>query len=121
MEFNLSKSLIIFRDNVRKHAKFTFNSVKCLIIINHENIIFPRQTTMLVLITSTRRILIPIDIVTPDIIDKLVLHILIYGCGVRYHSNLEHINLFCRNFIRRLLKLGKITINYINSCQWFIT
>ena len=60
---------------------------------------------MFSLITKSRRLYVPIDI-TLDLFDRLVLPILIYGSDVWGHSNLKPIDIFYRNFIRRLLKLG---------------
>ena len=60
--------------------------------------------------TKSRRLDVPIDI-TLDLFDKLVLPILIYGSEVWGHSNLKHIEICYRNFIRRLLKLGESTSN----------
>ena len=61
-------------------------------------------------ITKYIRLQVPIDI-TLDLFDKIVLPILIYGCEVWGHSNLKLIEMFYRNFIRRLLKLGDSTSN----------
>ena len=68
------------------------------------------KKAMFSLITKSRRLDVPIDI-TLDLFDKLVLPILIYGSEVWGHSNLKSIEIFYRNFIRRLLKLGESTSN----------
>ena len=48
---------------------------------------------------------------TLDLLNKLFLPILIYGCDVWGHSILKLIEIIYRDFIRRLLKLGESTSN----------
>ena len=60
------------------------------------------KKAMFSLITKSRHLQFPINI-TLDLFDKFVIPILIYGCEVWGHSNLNLIDFFYRNFIRRLL------------------
>ena len=129
LELNISKTKVIIfsRGKVRKHIKFAFDGTELEVVdqytylgvtFNYNNTFYKsiaRQISqakkaMFSLITKSRRLDVPIDI-TLDLFDKLVLPILIYGSEVWGHSNLKPIEIFYRNFIRRLLKKGESTSN----------
>ena len=129
LELNISKTKVIIftRGKVRKHIKFAFDGTELEVVdqytylgvtFNYNNTFYKsisRQISqakkaMFSLIIKSRRLDVPIDI-TLDLFDKLVLPILIYGSEVWGHSNLKPIEIFYRNFIRRLLKLGESTSN----------
>ena len=65
---------------------------------------------MFALLTKAAKLHLPIDI-TCDLFDKLVLPILLYGCEVWGFEKLDHIEIFYRNFLRRVLKVNKLTVN----------
>ena len=66
------------------------------------------RRAMFSLLTKARRLSIPIDLQC-DLFEKLVLPILLYGCEVWGYSNIKQIEVFYRNFLRSLLKVGKYT------------
>ena len=65
---------------------------------------------MFALLTKAAKLHLSIDI-TCDLFDKLVLPILLYGCEVWGFENLNHVEIFYRNFLRRILKVNKMTVN----------
>ena len=65
---------------------------------------------MFALLTKSRRLCLPIDVIL-DLFDKIVLPILLYGCEIWGHTDINGIEVFYRNFIRRILKLGNSTSN----------
>ena len=65
---------------------------------------------MFALISKAAKLHLSIDI-TCDLFDKIVLPILLYGCEVWGFENLKHIEIFYRNFLRRILKVNKLTVN----------
>ena len=65
---------------------------------------------MFALLTKAAKLHLPFD-VTCELFDKLVLPILLYGCEVWGFENLDHIDIFYRNFLRRALKLNRLTVN----------
>ena len=63
---------------------------------------------MFALLTKAAKLHLPIDS-TCELFDKLVLPILIYGCEAGGFENIDQIEIFYRNFIRRIL--NKLTVN----------
>ena len=77
--------------------------------------IFKRLTdrargAMFSLITKARRLALPIDI-QMELFDKTVLPILLYSFEIWGYSNMGHLEIFYRKFLKNTLKLGKSTPN----------
>ena len=67
---------------------------------------------MFALLTKAAKLHLPTD-VTSSLFDTLVLPILLYGCEIWGLENIDHVETFYRNFLRRLLKVNKLTVNCI--------
>lgn len=65
---------------------------------------------MFALLSKAAKLMLPFDI-TCDLFDKLVLPILLYGCEVWGIENIDYIEIFYKQFLRRLLKVNKFTAN----------
>jgi hypothetical protein len=65
---------------------------------------------MFALLSKAGNLHLPVDI-TCNLFDILVLPILLYGCEVWGIENCDQVEIFYRNFLRRLLKVNKLTPN----------
>ena len=102
------------KDNIEVRDDFTYLGV----VFNYNGKFkkaISKQVTqakqaMFALLSKAANLHLPIDIVC-ELFDNLVLPILIYGCEVWGFENIDHIEIFYRNFLRRLLKVNKMTAN----------
>ena len=98
LELNTTKTKIVIfsRGKVRKHINFTFDKQIIEVVENytylgtvfHYNNKFNKaidkqigqaKRTMFALLTKSRRLCLPIDVIL-DLFDKIILPILLYGC-----------------------------------------
>ena len=128
---NLSKTKIIIfsKGKITNHRDFTFND-KLVEVVDeyvylgttfyyngtfHNAIskqIDQASKAMFSILTKSRRLMLPIDIQI-DLFEKTVVPILLYGCEVWGHLNIEPIEIFFRKYIKIILKLSTST----PSCQ----
>ena len=128
---NLTKTKIIIFSSGRitNHRNFIFNNKPVEVVDDYvylgttfnyngnfskamEKQIDLAQKAMFSLLTKSRRLLLPIDLQI-ELFEKTVVPILLYGCEVWGHLNIQCIEIFYRKFLKIVLKLGFST----PSCQ----
>ena len=117
-----TKIVIFSRGRVTKHFDFTFNGERVDVVdeyiylgvlFNYNGLyakaiskqISQARKAMFSLLTKARRLLLPIDVVI-DLFDKCVVPILLYGCEIWGHTDLDKIEIFYRKFIKIALNVG---------------
>ena len=128
---NLTKTkIIIFSSGkITKHRNFTFNGKPVEVVDDYvylgttfnfngnfskalEKQIDLARKAMFSLLTKARRLLLPIDLQL-ELFEKTIVPILLYGCEVWGHTNLQPLEVFYRKFLKIVLKIGYST----PSCQ----
>lgn len=129
LEVNISKTKIIVfsRGLVKKYPKFTFANqdievVKDYVYLgvtfnfnNKFNKAINKQLTqakraLFSIVAKSRRLCLPIDIQL-HLFDTCIMPILLYGCEIWGFSNIKDIEIFHNQFCKRILNVGKNTIN----------
>ena len=127
LNVNLTKTKIVIfsKGKVTKHQDFTFNGELVEVVgeylylgvlfnyngsfdkaIKHN--IDKARRAMFGLLTKAGRLLLTIDIIL-ELFDKTVLPVLLYGCEVWGHKNIQAIEIFYRKFLKMILKLNTST------------
>ena len=127
LNVNLTKTKIVIfsKGKVTKHRDFTFNGELVEVVgeylylgvlfnyngsfdkaIKHN--IDKARRAMFSLLTKAGRLLLTIDIIL-ELFDKTVLPVLLYGCEVWGHKNIQAIEIFYRKFLKMILKLNTST------------
>ena len=128
---NLSKTKIVIfsKGKIVNHRDFTFNGNPVEVVDEYvylgtvfnfngntakavDKQIDQARKASFSIITKARRLLLPIDLQL-ELFEKTVVPILLFGCEVWGHTNIERIEVFYRKFLKIILKLGFST----PSCQ----
>ena len=129
LSVNASKTKIVIfsRGKTRRIPEFTFGNTKIDVVDDYTylGVIFQfngkfkkainkqvsqARGAMFSLLTKTSKLNLPIDIVC-ELFDRLVVPILLYGSEIWGFENINQIEVFYRNFLRRILGVSKYTTN----------
>jgi len=127
LSVNTSKTKIVIfsRGKIRNRPNFYFGNNKIDICDDYvylgvtlnyngkfqkaiRNQITQAKRAMFALLTKAARLQLPVDL-TCELFDKMVLPILLYGCEIWGYENCEQIEIFYRNFLKRVLKVHRFT------------
>ena len=119
-----TKIVIFSRGRVTKHFDFTFNGERVDVVdeyiylgvlFNYNGLyakaiskqISQARKAMFSFLTKARRLLLPIDVVI-DLFDKCVVPILLYGCEIWGHTDLDKIEFFLQKVYQNSTKCGNL-------------
>ena len=128
-----TKIIIFSRGKIRKHITFKFNRdvvevvddyVYLGVTFNYNNSFtkaVTRQLTlgrkaMFAMLSKIHNLNLPVEIQL-NLFEKLITPVLLYGCEVWGHANLERLELFHRKFLKNLLRVNKFTSKSIVYCE----